>query len=262
MSEGNHRTTERVLEVLEILAKHNNIEGLSFSDISRELGIPKGSLHPLLLTLCKRNYVVLSKYDQKYHIGEALFTLGRSYISGSDLISQIEEVMEQVVRETKETCFVGVLSGKEAFYLLKKNAPGSLQVTAVPGYRLPAYCTGLGKALLSEKGLEELKAMYPDGLTQITSHTVKDVDTLYEQLKRVKETGFSYEREESSSHIQCIARPLRISGRIVAAISVAFPVFYQEETEHSQIKECLSKKALMIEEIINRNPGKWIYSDF
>ncbi len=261
MNELNHRTTERILEVLELLAQ-NNKEGLSFSDISRELEIPKGSLHPLLSTLCNRKYIVFNKSNQRYYIGESLFALGRSYINDSNILNQIDEVMESLTQEVHATCFLGVLSGNEVFYLLKKNAPGSLQVTAIPGYRLPSYCTGLGKAIISDKERDDLKAMYPDGLKPITQHTITDFDELYAQLLDIRKTGFSYEREESSVHIQCIARAIRINNKIVAAISVAFPVFIDNEVEINQIKKGLLKNAILVEEIINKDTSKWIYSDF
>lgn len=261
MSEANHRTTERILDVLEVLAQ-NNKEGLYFTDISRELNIPKGSLHPLLSTLCHRKYIVFNKNNQKYYIGESLFALGRCYVNDSNILNQINEVMESLSQEVNVTCFMGVLSGNKVFYLLKKNAPGSLQVTAVPGYRLPAYCTGLGKAMIADKEIDDLKVLYPDGLRPITEHTVTDFDKLYEQLLNIRKTGFSYEREESSTHIQCVAKAIKINNQTVAGISVAFPVFMDSETEINQIKKSLQKYGILIEEIINKDTSKWIYSDF
>lgn len=260
MKDENHRTTERILDVLEVL-EQNNKEGLSFSDISRELKIPKGSLHPLLSTLSNRKYIVFNTYNQKYYIGESLFALGRCYVNDSNILNEIDEIMELLSQEVHVTCFLGVLSGNEVFYLLKKNAPGSLQVTAVPGYRLPAYCTGLGKAIIADKEIDELKEMYPEGLKPITEHTIVDFDALYDQLQNIRRTGFSYEREESSVHIQCVAKAIKTNNQTVAAISVAFPVFMDSETEVNQIKKSLQKYGIQIEEIINKNASKWIYSD-
>lgn len=261
MSEPNHRTTERILDILDVLAQNNKM-GLTFSNISRELNIPKGSLHPLLSTLCNRKYVVFNKNNQKYYIGASLFLLGRDYVNDSNILNQIDEVMELLSKEVQLTCFMGVLSGNEVFYMLKKKAPGSLQVTAVPGYRLPAYCTGLGKAIIADKEMDDLKVLYPDGLKSITEHTITDFDELYKQLLNIRKTGFSYEREESSVHIQCVAKAIRVNNQVVAGISVAFPVFMDSETEMNQIKKSLQKNGILIEKIISNDTSKWIYTDF
>ena len=260
MKEGNHRTTERILDVLELTAQ-NSREGLSFSDISRELEIPKGSLSPLLSTLCCRRFLYLNKKNQKYYIGESLFSLGRCYVDDSNILNRIDEVMKQLSMEAQATCFLGVLSDNEVFYLMKKNAPVNLQVTAIPGYRLPAYCTGLGKALIAEKTVDELKDMYPNGMKKITENTITDLDVLVKQLEEVRESGFSYEREESSPYIQCIACPIKMKGRTIAAVSVAFPIMIDSRREKEKIKESLKSNALMIEKIINQDSEKWIYSD-
>ena len=260
MKEGNHRTTERILDVLELTAQ-NSREGLSFSDISRELEIPKGSLSPLLSTLCCRRFLYLNKKNQKYYIGESLFSLGRCYVDDSNILNRIDEVMKQLSMEAQATCFLGVLSDNEVFYLMKKNAPVNLQVTAIPGYRLPAYCTGLGKALIAEKTVDELKDMYPNGMKKITENTITDLDVLVKQLEEVRESGFSYEREESSPYIQCIACPIKMKGRTIAAVSVAFPIMIDSRREKEKIKESLKSNALMSEKIINQDSEKWIYSD-
>ncbi len=261
MNEGNnHRTTNRILDVFEIIAQ-NSKDGLSFSDISKRLGIPKGSLSPLLSTLCSRRFLYLNKKNQKYYIGESLFSLGRCYVDDSNILNRIDEVMKQLSMEVQATSFLGVLSDNEVFYLIKKTAPVNLQVTAVPGYRLPAYCTGLGKALIAEKSMDEIKAMYPKGLEKITENTITDFDILEKQLEEIRETGFSYEKEESSPYIQCIACPIKMKGKTIAAVSVAFPIMIDSRREKERIKENLKSNAAIIERIINRDSDKWIYSD-
>ena len=47
-------------------------------------------------------------------------------------------------------------------------------------------------------------------------------------------------------HIRCFGVPLRKNGRIVAAISVAIPVFRYEETDKPRILEAIQAAALQI----------------
>ena len=52
MEHKEHRTTARVIDILELVA--DSAEGMTFSEISARLSMPKGSLHPILQTLCDR----------------------------------------------------------------------------------------------------------------------------------------------------------------------------------------------------------------
>lgn len=62
------------------------------------------------------------------------------------------------------------------------------------GRRLAAYGTGIGKALLRDFTLEQLRETYPDGLRPLTAHTVTDFSELYRQLQEDQSTRSAYER--------------------------------------------------------------------
>ena len=107
-------------------------------------------------------------------------------------------------------------------------------MTATVGYSLPAYCTGIGKALLADYTLPALQQLYPHGLHPQTPNTITDIPYLAAQLETFRATGFFYEIEESTPHVRCIAVPLRKNGVVVSAISVAIPAFrYTSEKEES-----------------------------
>ena len=96
---------------------------------------------------------------------------------------------------------------------------------AVPSrWRAAACATGVGKALLADYQLPQLKALYYDGLYPLTEHTITDFRLLADQLAEIRASGFAYECEESTRGIRCIGVPLRKSGKVVAALSVAFPL--------------------------------------
>ncbi|GHS89479.1 hypothetical protein AGMMS49957_12810 [Synergistales bacterium] len=74
MAKDNHSAVDRVADILEYLAAHK--EGATFSEVTRDLVIPKSSLHPLIHTLCKRQFVHFKENEQRYFLGDKTFSLG------------------------------------------------------------------------------------------------------------------------------------------------------------------------------------------
>lgn len=259
MALSQHKTTARILDILELVCSEH--EGVSFSDISRNLDIPKSSLHPLIMTLCQRKYLKFIKNEQKYHIGENLFVLGNKYIDSVDILDEIKKVLADISSVVLETVYLGVLSGSDVLYLAKSESNNSnIRLVSLIGYKMAAYGVGFGKALLSQFSLEELKQIYPNGIKPITSHTVSNVEKLYEQCEIVRKTGFAYEVEESTEYVRCIAIPIICQGRYLAGVSVAIPVFRFDENKKNLVENELKKAKIKIETIINYNINKWYYS--
>ena len=118
------------------------------------------------------------------------------------------------------------------------------------GKKLPAYSCGIGKALLSDKTLEELTALYPEKLTPLTEHTITDISVLYQQLQTIHTQDIAFEKEESTKYIQCIAIPIRKEGKVRAAMSVATPVFRYTPEKEAMIIGLLKQAQLKIEPLI------------
>lgn len=217
-----HQPTIRVLEILEAVARGG--EDRRLADFSRELGIPKSTLLPILQTLCRYRYLSQTESGQ-YRAGTALFSLGTAFSGKFPALDFVRKQLEKMVERFGETCYFGVLEGGNVLYLEKADSPQPLRMLVTPGRRLPAYATAIGKALLTDRTEAELRAMYPAGLTPVTERTVTDLGVLAAQLARSRETGFAFEIEESTPHIRCFAAPIRKGGRVIAAVSVAIPLF-------------------------------------
>ena len=261
MAKDNHNAVDRVADILDFVASSKG--GTTFTEIVRALAIPKSSLHPLVHTLCKRRFLHYRENEQKYGLGDRIFSLGAQYGNNVGLLGMINDVLSGLAGDVGETCCFGVLAGNEVLYLLMQVAPGPIQVTARPGYRLKAYASAIGKSLLSRFGKDELLAMYPEGFASITKNTVTDMDKLCRQLSEGRENGFFYEKEESSEHIQCVAMPVFCHQKIAAALSIAFPIFSEvpDPEKVKNNKEKLAGACKEIEGLITRHREEWNYGD-
>lgn len=239
-----HNPTLRVLEVLNLLC--GKPEPMRLSQISRELNMPKSTLVPILQTLVSEQYISKDTSEQ-YYPGYALLKLGAAAGSVHSASGQIREELEKLAKQYDETCYYGVPEDGWVRYVEKVDSTQPLRMLTTIGHRLPAYATGIGKALLIDKTPEQLWQLYPDGLKPMTEHTVADMETLCRQLQKARELGYAWEVEESTEHIRCFGVPVRKNGETVGAVSIAVPVFRYREDRKSAIVSALQETAHNIE---------------
>jgi DNA-binding IclR family transcriptional regulator len=81
-------STERVSDVLELLAKHTRPTPTMV--IARECGIPKSSAHNLLNTLRKRQFVAYYRRERAWGLGQRIFEMA----SDAPLLTHAVAVLE------------------------------------------------------------------------------------------------------------------------------------------------------------------------
>jgi len=249
MEKESHRSTSRIIEILDLISK--NSSGLSLTEISEKIKAPKSSIYPILKTLSDYNFLSYDANNYLYKIGYKAFEIGNSYLDNFDMMDEIKKSMKNIVNVCSETCHFAILIDGDVLYLQKMESPESIRMISSIGKRLPAYSTGLGKSLLMDYDLNQLKKLYPKGLSKITKNTLTSVEELYQQLKQARIEGFTYEIEESNEYIRCIAVPIRKQGIIVAAMSVAIPTFRYTEDKAELIKHLLKNEKEKIEKLLD-----------
>ena len=242
-----HNPTLRVLILLHLIDCCSP-EGITLAAISEQLQLPKGTISPILKTLAATGYI--SYEHAKYRIGYRSFELGLSYGKGSDLLEIIQKQMQELVREVEEISQFGVLTGMDVMYLVRVNSQNPISIISEVGKRIPAYATGLGKALLSLKSDEWLRKAY-DGYVfrKIGPKSITSFTELMQAVSEARRTGFAYEREESNEGICCTAVPVCFSGSVQGALSVTAPKFRLTPRKQELIERNLTRTKNLIEEI-------------
>lgn len=220
-----HKPTERVLNILNLLSI--NTDGLTLTEISKAISVPKSTLYPILQTMTDMNYIQLGKDSFRYKLGISTFCIGSSYSQDEYMLEFVKPIMKEVVTEIEEICQMGILEGSNVLYVLKEEPKVGLDIRIITrvGKRIPAYCTALGKALLSNSDIEEVKKLYPKGLIPYTENTITDFDVLNNQLSTIRIEHIAKEYEEITKGLCCYAVPLESNGNVVAALSVSIPSF-------------------------------------
>jgi DNA-binding IclR family transcriptional regulator len=213
-------SVSRALNILELLAQSQR--GLTLSDISRKLGLPKSSTHVLIKTLEGSGYLKSSRSSGKFCFGLKLVSLSNMALENLDLREQARPFLQDLMVRTGLTVHLAILEGAEAVIIEKIEAPGMLRLATWVGRRLDANSSGVGKALLAFAGEENPTHRFARPLARHNKNTISSPERLARELRKVRELGYAFEDEEGEIGFRCIGAPIYDSGnRAVAAISIA-----------------------------------------
>lgn len=126
--QSNHRSTERVLNILELLAFRDASDGLTLTEISNSLQSPKSSISPILHTMAKKKYLSYKPESSTYTLGIRTLEIGNAYMRKESFFERALTELQEVVDACNETCHLAELDGCNVLYLLKVDAPQSIRI--------------------------------------------------------------------------------------------------------------------------------------
>ena len=226
---------ERATRILDHVARSKLYPSLS--DLSRELGIAKSSVHTLCRTLVELN-LLIRRPDQTYQLGPHLMRWSNAFTQQSDVATEFASLWDQETGMPGATITLTVLEGNEVVYIAARNSKTSHSLIDFrAGMRLPAAFTATGKAFLSFMSDFEVKRLYADGIPeQRTPHSVQSMDALLEQLREIRERGYSVDNQEVADGIVCFgASVLDSRNKPIAGVAVSLLADDQTKQERDQI---------------------------
>lgn len=208
---------DRLLLILDAVAAHRGEVGLT--QLASLTGIAKPTVHRLAGELVKHR--MLLRGEHGYDLGFHLFELGQQVQTSRRLRDVALPLMSGLLEATHEIVQLGVLDERDVVYVEKLTGRASIKAPSEVGSRLPAYCSGLGKAILAFSDEETVERVLAGPMPAFTSTTITDPATFRRELSNIRKRGIAYDREEGTVGIVCVAAPiLDYNGRSVAAISI------------------------------------------
>lgn len=231
------RVVPAVIRALDVLELFLDRPQLSAREIAERLGLPRTTVHELLVTLVARCYLIsIPGQPVQFRLGMPLFQLGAAFAGQLDLVREAQEVARDVAAACDEAVHVAVLDGADVIYLVKVDSTHPVRMVSAVGRRLPAHCTAVGKVLLSGLDPIDLDTRLPDGdLPGMTPESITDPGRLRDELDRVRAAGVALDDGESDSAVRCVGAPVRDhTGTIVAAMSVSAPIIRWHPAAHAE----------------------------
>ena len=207
------------LDVLGILAAHP--AGMTLTEMATAAGLTRAGARRLLLTLVAAGFA--AQDGRRFALTPRLLGLARQWLDGTSLWTFAEPHMRVVAAQLKESCSAAVLSDEDVVYVARVPGERIMSVALHVGARLPAYCTSMGRVLLSDLGEAELERfLHRAAISRRTEKTVTDRRELHALIVQAAVQGFAAVDEELEIGLRSIAVPIHDrSGRIIAAINVS-----------------------------------------
>src|SRR5256885_11086204 len=194
---------------------------MPLSEVAAAAGLPRAGARRILLTLVQLGYVSLD--ERKFRLTARILDLGFAYLSSMPFWNLAEPIMEALVEQVHESSSASVLEGTDIVYVLRVPTHKIMTITLGPGSRLPAYCTSMGRVLLS--GLDDAEVdsiLRRSKIEARTPWTVTDRAELRRMISEVRARGWALVNQELEEGLVSISAPIRErNGRILAALNVS-----------------------------------------
>lgn len=176
---------EKGLAVLEHMARSRR--GLTLPEISRRSGLPKSTVHQLVLTFERCGYVRRSGLSARLVLDVKLLMLGSAALRGLKLREQAQPFLRELSQQTGLTVHMAILGRDDAVLVEKLEAPGAFRVATWVGRRMDLHSTGVGKALMAHVPEPEIDRLIREhGISRHNENTIYLPGRLKAELEKVR----------------------------------------------------------------------------
>ncbi|MEY4697135.1 MAG: hypothetical protein RIT14_1563 [Pseudomonadota bacterium] len=213
-------TVGKALDVLDVVAAAGR--PVRFTELLADSAYPKATLYRLLQTLTHQGMLSYDPDRQTYALGVRLVRLAHAAWATSSLAPIARPYVDELAEETGETVHLAQMDHGQVLYVDKRNAARPVEMFSSAGKVGPAYCTGVGKAMLAFLPDDALqRTLARQSFHRFTPHTLDTPAKLLAELQAIRARGHAFDREEHEPGIICCAVPiLTRTGRVIGALSV------------------------------------------
>ena len=213
---------DRGLRLLQAFGERSS--PMTLSEIAALAGLPRATARRILFTLAHGGYV--SSDGKSFAPTPHVLTLAGAYLRSNQIVAVLQPVLDEIAAAAQEISSLAVLDGDDVVFIARGSPTRMFSGGVDIGYRLPAFCTAVGRAMLGRLGDAELKvrlsAMKREALTP---QTLTDPRRLLAAIIADRARGFSFVDREAEPHFRSIAVPVkRYDDTIAAAINIGAQV--------------------------------------
>lgn len=193
---------------------------MTLSDIARVANLSRATTRRILLTLQKSGFVAGD--ERLFSLTPRVLALASPYLASNQIVTVMQPLMDDVSTKAKEVCSLAILDGQEAVFIARASPARVFSAGIDIGYRLPAYCTSVGRVLLGRLPNDELTAAVGSmTLSAQTPETVTDRSIVIATIISDRNKGYSLVDREAEPGFRSISVPIRrYDGAVVAAANI------------------------------------------
>ncbi|WP_281256305.1 IclR family transcriptional regulator [Petrotoga halophila] len=216
---------------------------VNVTEIARKFDMSISNAYKYLDDLYKGG--LLSKNsDKSYFPSFKLVEYGSIILKKINLREIAHPHLVNLMVKTGQTVHLAIKEGYEGIYIEKIEGPNSLPMMSRIGMKINLYATAFGKAILAHLPEEEIEEYLENvELKKRGKNTITDSNKLKNELKKIRERGYSIDNEENEIGIFCIGAPIfNYDKKVIAGVSISMSTARAEEEKVDEyilyVKEC------------------------
>src|SRR6267378_4437782 len=223
-SDSDERATDFVESLdrgLRLLQKFGATSGpMTLSDLARAADLPRATARRILFTLERAGFVASD--GKLFRLMPRVLVLASSYLASNHVVSVLQPALDRLSGEAQEISSMAILDGNDVVFIARASPTRIFSSGIDIGYRLPAFCTSVGRVLLSRLSDDELTSTLDAmDIAPLTPFTVTDKKSLLQAIVRDRDKGYSLVDREAEPGFRSISVPVRrYDGTIIAAINM------------------------------------------
>src|SRR5260370_16410685 len=193
---------------------------MTLGDSAKDWSRARAPARRILMTLQKSGYVVGD--ERLFSLTPHVLTLASAYLASNQISTVMQPLMDEVSAKAREICSLAVLDGDDAVFVARASPARVFPSGIDVGYRLPAFCTSVGRVLLGRLSTEELVATIDATILKSqTPETIMDKSLIVAAIITDRSKGYSMVEQEAEAGFRSVSVPIyRYDGAIIAAANI------------------------------------------
>lgn len=230
---------ERSLEILEIMVQQNR--SFTATEMASILGVSVNSVFRIYIELERKHYVLKDPSDSSYELTPKIYYMGTAIKERISIVASARTYMKRLFRTVNATVVLTTMNEEYQTVVVDQLVSKQpIKFVSTVGLAYETYISAMGKAMLANMSEEDIEQyLEQTELKKITENTITDKGILREELRKVREEGVAYDREESIPGLICIASPVfSAGGKMEGAIgTTGFVFLMSDEQLENDIKQ-------------------------
>jgi IclR family transcriptional regulator, pca regulon regulatory protein len=217
---------------------------LSIAEAAAETGMDRATVRRCLLTLAELGY---ANYDGKYFsLTPRILRLGTACLATMPLPNIVQPYLDRLSQDIGQSTSVSILDDWEIVYVARASQQRLMSISLMPGSRLPAYCTSMGRVMLAalpESQAKDILKRRPP--VKRTPFSLTSTAEIMHTLTKVKKDGFAINNQEIEVGLRSIAVPILDSrGRLAGALNTGVAAVHDDASE---LRDLYLRKLLAVQ---------------
>lgn len=207
------------LMLIEAFAKQNS--SLNIADAAKLTEMTRAAARRYLLTLLDLGYV--TQVGNEFRLTPKVLRLSEAYLVSNPLAVDSQSILDELSKQLNESTSIGVLDGEEVVFIARSTSKRILTIELGVGTRIPAYCSSMGKVILSGMEDSQMSSVISSWeLNQLTKYTITKDKQLITEIKTTREQGFALSDQEIELGLRSLSVPIiNSAGKCVAALAIS-----------------------------------------